>query len=146
MKIGFAPYLSMEINKYSSIINLVEKRLIENLSSKSYGNGILEIYIGIICIGPEYKQFFKPRKPKYTSDNKLYVKDGEEHTLYKTFEYDILLDYKKFSLATELHFRTMLEDEILNSLRVFDDMKSKIKDFDAEKFKKDLTNILTIKS
>ncbi|MES2733440.1 MAG: hypothetical protein V4714_16970 [Bacteroidota bacterium] len=136
MKFGFAQEFSYDIK--SEGFQSLSEELTLFLADKDYGKDLKELYIGIICVHPDFDQFYKPRRPRYTSEKKRYEKHGVVYELDKTLGYDIILDHTLILKSTQEEHRKITAQEILNSLIVFDKYKAKIKDFDREAFKADL--------
>ena len=89
---------------------------------KNYGKAISTFSIGIICVAPEFEFCSKERKKYKKSEKKLL--------------YDIKLNHSKFKTANEKEIKEMLNEEIMKSLGVINELK--ITDFDTEKFRSDL--------
>jgi hypothetical protein len=123
MKIGFAPYLSEEV-PYAAALIALEDDLNNYFKNRSFGDGLSEIYIGIIVISPQFMQFFKPRAPKYSKKSIL--------------EYDIKFDFELLKKANEQEFIKIVRIEILESFNMLDGLMSKIEQFDFAGFKSDL--------
>lgn len=140
MKISLAQYTSVEISKQVMFITSFSDELKKHFMNKDYGNDLKEIAIGVICVSIGFENFFKPRKPKYTKDVKKVESEGFSYEIEKCLEYDVKLDFATFKNSTEEENRKLLAREILSSLSVLGGMKSKIKDFETEKFKADLEN------
>lgn len=138
MKIAFGLNLSPEINRFLNLFNQIELGMNNITEKKNYGNAINELFIGLICVAPQFEPFYKPRRPKYIKEKKEYEKDGFSFAFEKTFEYEIKLNYEDLKNAKEEDAERMIAEEILSSLQVFDKMKSKIKDFDEKRFKADI--------
>jgi len=138
MNFSTALYTSREIaNKSSLIISFSEATRIY-FENRFYGDDLKSIIIGLVCVSPQSEAFFKIRKPKYTREKKSMKSEGFEYENEKYLEYDVKIDFESFKNATEGEAKRMLAKEILESLVVFEKMKSKIKNFDIEKFKYDL--------
>jgi len=138
MKIGLALYTSAEIRNKSRCLIDFSDEMKRYFLKKNYGNDLSEIVIGIICVSPNFEQFFKPRRPKYTKDKKHIKSEGFEYDIEKCLSYDIKLDFETCKNGTEEECRKFLAREILQSLTVLDVMKNKIKDFDTLQFRTDL--------
>jgi hypothetical protein len=138
MEFGLAQYTSVEISQKNHLINSLSDDMKNFLYKKNYGSGIKSLFIGIICVSPNYEAFFKPRKPKYTDKKKKIKKDGIEYEIEKCLEYDIKLDYKSFSMASDSEVKKIIANGILKSLGVLDEIKLKINDFNTKMFRKDL--------
>lgn len=140
MKLGLALYTSDEIRNETRFLIDFSDDMEKFFFQKNYGNDIMDIVIGIVCVSPIFEQFFKPRRPKYTKD-KIHIKsEGFEYDIEKCLEYSIKLDFETFKNSSEEEAKKYLSQEILKSLEIIDRMKSKIKDFDLVNFKKDLEN------
>lgn len=139
MKIGFAQYgsLNQEFNEYLSSLEEQINNLVKN---ESYGDDLKEIYIGIICVSPEFDSFFKVSKPKYQKDNKTYIKEGIKYELNKTFQYDVKLEFNLFKSLKGNDLKKEFVLVLFKSFDVFksDNIKKKIKDFDSTTFLQDL--------
>jgi hypothetical protein len=122
MEIGLSKEISKDVYSKADVLREISKALQNHFREKNYGNGLKNIAIGIICVGPEFDFFFKEQK-KYMKNKKI-------------LEYDVKLDHKKFKESNEIEIRNMVKDNILSSLHILEDLK--ISDFDCEAFKADL--------
>lgn len=113
------------------------------LSDKDYGSSIQSFIIGMICVKPEFESFVKVRKPKYIED-KTEIVDGESYHILRQYTYDIKLDWKRVMSLTDEMFCKILVEEIIKSLTHFDNLPKKIKNFDVNKLKLDLVELLRI--
>lgn len=138
MNFSIALYTSRETANKASLITSLSEAIKEYLENKSYGSDLKSVIIGIICVSPQSEAFFKVRKPKYTKDKKHIKSEGFEYENEKYLEYDLKIDFESFKNANEKEAKKALAREILASLVVFENMKSKIKDFDTNSFKIDL--------
>lgn len=141
MNFGLAIIVSVEIRNKTYIIQSLSDDLEAEFKNKTFGNDIKSFILGILCVSPQFEQFYKKEiKPKYTKGPKVMNMDGIPFTLENSFEYRIKIDYENFKNADELGARKILAREIIGSLAVFDTMRSKIKDFDLASFKTDLVD------
>lgn len=140
MKIGFAQYTSAEIRKETRFLIDFSNDMEEYFIKKTYGTDVIEIIIGIICVSPSFETFFKPGKPKYIKEKKGIKSEftKQEYDIEKCLTYDIKLDFETFKNSSEVEAKRYLELEILKSLEIIEAMKTKMKDFDLIKFKRDL--------
>ena len=139
MNFGLAINLSVEIDKKWIYIDSLSEELKTYFKNKQYGNDIKSYTIGIVCVSPQFDQFYKKEiRPKYTKGIKVINPDGIPFTLEDSFEYRIKIDYESFKGADEGEAKKILAKEILASLVVFEQMRKKIKDFDMDSFKADL--------
>lgn len=138
MEFGLAITLTNEIKKKSGIIQSLSDDLSSHFKDRYYGTDIKAYTIGIVCVSPQFSQFFKEKKPKYTRGKKIVSSGGVPILLEDNFEYSIKIDFESFKDADEQEARKILAKEILASLVVFEKLKSKIKDFDMDSFKEDL--------
>lgn len=144
MKFALTQEVSEQLlsNGVSDHIQSLSNELSEFLKSKNYGNDLLKIYVGIICVSPEFDIFFKVRKPKYKKSKVGPIEDGRHSGLENSLSYDIKLDYNKFTIASESEVFRMLAIEIMKSLVVFNALR--IKNFDREQFEKDVVFFLSL--
>ncbi|QOG04749.1 hypothetical protein [Flavobacterium sp. MDT1-60] len=138
MKVALAQYTSAEIKKETRFLIDFSNDLEVWFSEKKYGNDLMEIVIGIICVSPIFEQFFKPKPPKYTKEKKHIKSEGFEYEVEKCLEYSIKLDFETFKSSSEVEAKKYLSSEIIKSLAIIETMKVKIKDFDLINFKTDL--------
>lgn len=139
MNFELAVTVSVEIKNKTHYIHSLSDELKTYFKTKQYGNDIKSYTIGILCVSPQFDQFYKKEiNPKYTKGIKVIKPDGIPFTLEDNFEYRIKIDYELFRKATEEEARKLLAREILASLVVFEKVKSKIRDFDVNSFKGDL--------
>jgi hypothetical protein len=142
MKIALAQYVSADIKKETNFISDFSNDMEEWSLKKKYGNDLLELIIGIICVSQSLEAFFKPGKPKYIKEKKG-VKStytDQEYDIEKCLTYDIKLDFETFKKFSEIEAKKHIALEILKSLEIVETMRTKIKDFDLTTFKKDLEN------
>lgn len=124
MEFGLSKEISKDVYDKADVLTDISKELMNHFREKDYGNGIKNLAIGIICVGPEFDFFFKERK-KYTKSRKM-------------LEYDVKLDHGKFKQSDEHGIRFMVSEKILSSMHILEDLK--IPDFDGDGFKTDLKN------
>ncbi len=125
------------VGSFSEIIN-------EHFSPLSYGNGVNSIVLIIILIRtkPGYEKWYKVRKPKFIEhkviENKL---TGCCKIIEKEFVIETRLDFDDFDNflnSSETLGKKILASEILKSLSNLDSLPKKVKDFDKERFMKDM--------
>lgn len=127
-------------NGVSDYFKQVSDNVSEFLRTKDYGNDLKTIYIGIICVAPEFDFFFKVRKPKYKKGTVVTIQDGRPYERTDALVYDIKLDYDAFVNADEYEAKKMLSLELLRSFIVLNSMKIKL--FDRHNFERDMSYCL----
>lgn len=140
MNFGLAMTSSIEVKSKSTIINSMSSELGLYFKDRNYGNDIKSYVIGILCVSPQFEDFYKEKKPKYIKGKKVINPDGIPVTLEDSFEYSIKLDFETFKNATEIESERIVAHNILESLSILNTMKKRIKDFDWDQFRKDLEN------
>lgn len=126
MKFSLVQYTSDEITSKSEMITSISKDIEVYLEKKDYGSSINTIFIGVICVNPQFEQFFQPRQ-KYTKSKKM-------------LEYSIVLDFELFKSAMENKAIEILVQRILNSIIEVVE-KFSINDFNIEQYKRDLKQL-----
>ncbi|WP_422004396.1 Imm44 family immunity protein [Roseivirga pacifica] len=122
------------------IVSLSDK--LENyFADKSYGSSVKEFLIGVICVRPEFDFFFSPRKPRYI-ESVIERRSGMELKVYKSYSYEIKLDYQSFTNIPIAQFQIALFKEILDSFHHLDRLPKKIREFDKERLKADFIAFL----
>jgi hypothetical protein len=125
----------------TNLIILLSDKLSEFLLDKDYGNDLIQIYIRIICVAPEFDWFSTIRKPRYKFFGK-HVRDGVEIVEDRVFSFSVKIDYETFKNQTDEENNKMLASKILGSLSNLDALPKKVKDFDKERFREDMRTFL----
>lgn len=140
MEIKFALNISDSTSRFKKVFDDVENKVNALISNQQYGNDLLTIYVGWICVTTEYEPFFKPRRPKYYQNKEMSV-DGRPFFLINTLEYEIKLDYAAIHLFTLDQFGIFIEKQLITTLISTIMKNKKIKDFNADLLFKDLETI-----
>jgi hypothetical protein len=123
----------------SDIIKEFSDQLADFLKPKQYGKDLETLYIGIICVSPEFDFFFKVRKPKY-SKRRTIIQDGRPYELINNLIYDIKLDYQHVINADRKELINIFCKQVVESLECLELVK--IKDFNTIQFKSDIVDFL----
>ncbi len=145
MNIGIAIEIDIEADNKSVLIQEVSDALEEAFNDKNYGADIENIDIGFICVRvvPGVEDFSVKRKPKYVASQFIKLLDGSRKEVTNTFSFDVKLDdvaYESFVAASNDEATRLIIHSILASLSVFDKLPKKVKSFDADQFKLDITS------
>lgn len=142
MEIGYAQ-IGGAGQEFNSLLNHLREKSNILFKDKFYGHGLLEIHVGIICVAPEYDNFFKVGRSKYQKERKEYIKYNVKYVIEKTFEYNIKLDYSIYKSLEGDKFKETLISEILNSFQILKTptIMKKIEDFDRDLFLTDLETL-----
>jgi hypothetical protein len=122
MNFGLSQEISKDILQKSKNIHAVSDALEIHFKDRDYGGGVETITIGIICVRPEFDNFFITRK-HYSKPNNL-------------LEYDIKIDHEKFKNASGKQIIEILGEEIVESIIVVESLN--INNFDYLNFRADL--------
>lgn len=122
MEIALVLYFDKKVTEKSDSINCLSNKLGQYFEDKNYSNAVKVIYIGIICVGDEFKEFFKPRKPKFTKSKAMLEYDRE-------FDFDIFKSIEPSEIVKIVLYN------IIESISI---IKEKVTDFDIERFVEDL--------
>jgi len=115
---------------------------------RDYGADLLNYTLGFTSVlAPEgFGHFFEKKKPLYVSDRTTKNRfTGEQHHMYRLFIDNIVIEpdeYENFVSGTDLYSLEIVKDKILESLSSLDRLPKKVKDFDKEKFRIDMRNLL----
>jgi hypothetical protein len=147
MNIGFAIEIDIEADEKSALVQRFSDLLSDEFKDKSYGEDIENVYIGFICLRtvPGFESFSATRKPKYIAIQQVQLLDGSTKEIKNTFTFDIKLDsesYDVFVKAEDSEAIKLLKSKLLESLSSFDSLPKKMKKFDVDLFKSDITNFL----
>lgn len=141
MEFSLTQESNLEGEKNKQIIEF-SNSLKEYFFNISYGEEINHFLIGIICVKPEFEQFFKVRKLRYQAVSKVKLLDGNILEQRGVCTYDIKLNFAKVVSAKDEESKKILAQEILKSLSNLEALPKKVKDFDKERFKEDMEQYL----
>jgi UDP-3-O-[3-hydroxymyristoyl] glucosamine N-acyltransferase len=137
MKIGFAPVSTVEV-KHVSLLSELGNKLNSFFQSKNYGEDLKEVHIGVIIVNPRLERFFKQQNRRYMFNHRNYTYNTLNHSIGRTFKYNINLNFERFNSASEDEAREMIKKELLSSISLFDRFKRKIQDFNLTLFRQDM--------
>lgn len=103
MEISFVFFLAEELTGLKQVFKDLESQFNEYSKKLDYGGGIGKLYIGIVCVKEEFKQFYKIKKPKYFEEGGL-----------QYIEFDVEFDYQIFK-GIELEEALRLGIEVICS-------------------------------
>lgn len=126
MKFRLSMEFSEDILIKTNIIITTSDRLKTYFSQRSYGEGLVNIVIGVICVAPEFDFFFRPRK-KYSKTQRLLA-------------YDIKLNYECLKSSNDDECKRILDYNLIASLEIIKELE--IEDFNLEEFRDDLIRVL----
>ncbi|MCL2860769.1 MAG: hypothetical protein FWF46_09610 [Oscillospiraceae bacterium] len=137
MEVTFGQSLSIEFKQTTK--NEEIRELSDKLESffkpRNYGLSIESYIIGVISVHPNFDPFFTIMKPKYFDDT-IEIHDGIEAHIYKSFEFNIKLDFQPFLNSTKEEGLKMVASEIMKALSSIKYPK-KVTDFNGTAFHRD---------
>jgi hypothetical protein len=113
--------------------------LADTVKDSNYSIAVQALYIGVICVAPEFEFLFKIRKPKYYK-KKIILQDGRPYELIKMLTFDVKLDYEQVIQADKNQLNAILTNAIITSLNNLDVIN--LEDFNKNKLISDLLNLL----
>lgn len=135
MDVAITRELSPEIYQRFSDNTIPKEWLKAYFEKRIYGEHVKELIIGITCMSPRFDSFFKPRRPRYRTEEKTYVAHGIQITTPAMYlDYELRLDFEQYLNTKE--FKALFAQDIVASLDTISKIK-KIKDFDLPRFKAD---------
>lgn len=102
MKFSLVQYTTDEISPKSNMITSISNEIEAFLKNKDYGADIDSLFIGVVCVNPQFEQFFQSRE-KYTKSKKM-------------LEYSMKLDFENFKNSVENDAVEILVQGILTSI------------------------------
>lgn len=116
--------------------------------NKYYGEDVLEVEIHIQLIYNEYKEFDRLARPRYfkqyTTPKSGICLSAEPETWYKRFCVDTRISEEDFYVLQTVSAEAVdgiLARHIYKSLDLLDKLPKRLKDFDKERFKKDVETL-----
>lgn len=132
------------VDKARFVYDFSRRYLEEYFLTFNYGPDVEEIVIAIAIIS--HDDLYKPRRPKYTEYGG-WITFGpggpKDREIKKQFFIDVRFDgdlYDAFIEADEKQAKGILAREILHSLELLDKLPKRLKQFDKERFKSDVSN------
>ncbi len=137
MKFRITQETNLEIEKVHWI-NELSLYFNEYFEGQFYGGGVDEILVGLICVRFEFEPFFKPRKLRYRGGNKVKMDLESTYDSAKSLSFDVKLDLIDYSTLSEVLFKKSVGTALVKSLAILDKLPSVVKDFDQNRFRKDM--------
>ena len=132
----------------SHILTNLSIYLKKSFKDKDYGADLQNYTLGFTSVlAPEgYGHFFEKKKPLYVSDRTTKNRfTGERHHMYRLFIDSIVIEpheYEDFVTGTDHNSLQIVKAKILESLSNLNRLPKKVKDFDKERFRIDMRNLL----
>ena len=141
MKISFGLIINCRNDELLCFENILSKGL-ESFHSEM----VEELCLCLICVRIEFKDFFKPKRPKYYADRVLKIPASvtPEVRMYKCLTMDFMLEYNEYSqLQTEEGCLKMLAKEFMHCIETMTYPVVLRKTFDRKAFEQCVRDILT---
>ena len=123
--------------EFKKVFDEFEEKIDTLIRNKEYGSDLSTIYVGWICVAPEYEPFFKIRKPKYYQNRQTTV-DGLGYKMVNTLEYEIKIDYTEILNSSYDDLNSILTNKLAYSLKNIIKDNKKIKDFNLDELIKNI--------
>jgi hypothetical protein len=109
---------------------------------QDYGADLQNFTIGLVCMRsrPAYEDWYKPRRPRFQTRQRVRLLDGASIELANAFGYDVRLteeEYDQFVSASPRDAVELVSAKLRNSLSALDKLPSKVKEFDRSRFQAD---------
>jgi hypothetical protein len=142
MEFNITMEISLRLGQVSAIANTLASQFNDHIKDKYFGTSVKQIIMSLVCIEPEYEDFFKIRKPKFVNGKKNIKKHGTEYEIDSLLTYDLKLDFQKVIVMHSSEIEIYLRSEMSNSLSVVKNIK--FEDFDILTFGNELSSFLGI--
>lgn len=132
----------------SSILTYLSTYMNTFFKDKDYGADLQKYTLGFTSVlAPEgFGHFFEKKKPLYVWDRITKNRfTGEQHHMFRLFMDSIVIgpdEYEDFVSGTDHNSLQLVKAKILESLSSLDRLPKKVKDFDKERFRIDMRNLL----
>jgi hypothetical protein len=109
---------------------------------QDYGADLQNFTIGLVCMRsrPGYEGWYKARRPRFQTRERVRLLDGASTELANVFGYDIRLtddEYEQFVAANPRNAVELVSAKLLESLSALDELPSKVREFDRPRFQAD---------
>jgi len=141
----------MEVDSCAKESAMEVQRLIENLShyisATNYGADIEHFTIGLICIKtkPGYENWYKQRKPRFNTIEKVKLLNGTVMEINNTFTYDIKLtdeEIDQFNSSGQ-DAVNIFSKKLIESLSNFKSPSMMKRDLNLSLFEEDITRFIS---
>jgi hypothetical protein len=129
-----------DITSFSDALNI-------EMENSKFGNSVLNIFVGFICMAtePGFEQFFKERKPRFKKKQISTGFDGVKIEDENVFTYDIKLsnsEYETFCAATKNEAISFFAKHLVSSFSKLDHLKTRLKGLDIEELRNHLVLVV----
>lgn len=121
-------YVSEDELKIIKLISILSDSLNTYFKNKNYSEALSEINVGVICVKPEFEQFFSVDAPVYTKERAL-------------LEFKVKFDFSKMASSNDEKRKSLILEKIFSeipkTISGFEEIE-----FDIDKFTEDCTKFL----
>lgn len=145
MKVGLALYIEEEIDRLSAVAARIDQRLNEFFETRTYGEDVQSIVIGLILMGPGSERLHRVRPLKY---RRQYTLLNRELNLKEYFgnvvEFDVKPDYLSVRTLNSEDAALYIIRSLIEGLSQLIPHQSKFPDFDLARFREHFCACLTL--
>ena len=134
MRVGLATEIDASIDHLSGAVSDLSLRLKAYFETRSYGDDVQSISIGVVLTGPGTAERFPTRGLRYRKLVKIPVLRTE---MKNVVEFDVRPDFDKFRVLGFGEARAYVGECLIESLGILDKHREKFPNFDTQEFARD---------
>ena len=143
MKFGVAIEIDSSIDHLSNAVTEFSSKLDACLRKKFYGEGIDNIFVGLILTHPDLERLHGIRKFKFTKEMKGINRISRQRfDLANVVEYDVRPDFSRVTSSNSEQAIQYIAETVLDSLSQLEHHKRKFPKFNVEEFRRDVEKCL----
>lgn len=144
MKLSLVADLSDGSGFLQPFITKLNDKLEDGLKMVNYGSNLENIYIGCICVAPQYEKNIEIRKPKFYS-KRISDSSGNSKLMYYAYEFEVKFDYESIRNGSEGAYESIFKSKLSEYLEFIntDGVRRKFPELNIEKLIEDVRKILS---
>lgn len=144
MKVGLALYIEEEIDRLSAVAARIDQRLNEYFETRTYGEDVQSIFIGLILTDSGSEKFHRVRSLKYRRQYTLLNRElNLKEYLGNVVEFDVRPDYLSVRTLNSEDAAQFIIRSLIEGLGELVPHQSKFPDFDLALFREHFCACLT---
>jgi len=138
VKVGLALYIDEEISRLSAVVSRINQRLTEFFETRTYGNDVQSIFIGVVLMGPGSERLHRVRPLKYRRDYTLVIRElKRKEYLGNVVEFDVRPDYSALRTLNSEDAAKYIIQSLIDGLSALAPHQNKFPDFGLAAFRED---------
>ena len=145
MKCQLTLYSTADIIYHSQVAEIIESTnaaLEAFLADKSYGDDLLEIRIGVLCMAPDFEVNYPIKRPRYLRGKRIFKGIIMPYTIENYLSYDIRVPYGQAYQSHPEQLARLFTKTLIVSFEHITQGQKKYPHFDSRTFINDVSHFL----